>query len=76
MGQKDSVNDNGNNWLAIVEVILMIFITTMIPSLIKLGHPPESFGEIYIEVLIATLASAYAYMRIRGISTEVSEEED
>jgi len=65
----NSPNDGKNREkiLAILEVIIMVFITTFLPSLIKLGRPPTSLTEIWVELLVALLASAYAYMRIRGI---------
>jgi len=65
----NSPNDRKNREkvLAILEVVALVFITTFIPSLIKLGRPPSSLNEIWVELLVALLASAYAYMRIRGI---------
>ncbi|GAH68551.1 unnamed protein product, partial [marine sediment metagenome] len=40
----NSPNDGKNREkiLAILEVIILVFITTFIPSLIKLGRPPTS----------------------------------
>jgi len=69
--RSNSPNDGKNREkiLAILEVIIMVFITTFLPSLIKLGRPPTSLTEIWVELLVALLASAYAYMRIRGIET-------
>ena len=64
-----STQGNGRNEkaLAILEVVIMIFITTFIPSLIDLGRPPQNLVEIWSELMVAILASAYAYMRMRGI---------
>jgi len=59
--------------LAIIEVVIMIFIVTFIPGLIKLGRPPQSLEEVWIELLVALLASAYAYMRMRGIEPPPTE---
>ena len=68
-GNTTSADDGGNSekFWAIVEVVVMIFITTFIPSLIELGRPPQSLDELWIPFLVALLMSAYAYMRMRGI---------
>lgn len=60
-------NKNSEKIIAIIEVVVMIFIVTFIPGLIKIGRPPQNLEEIWIELLVALLASAYAYMRMRGI---------
>jgi len=65
--QANPENGNGEKILAIIEVVVMVFITTFIPALIRLGRPPQSLEEVWIELLVALLASAYAYMRIRKI---------
>ena len=69
---KHSTIESGNNaenekLLAIIEIVLIVFLTSFIPALIKLGRPPVSLDEVWVELLIALLASIYAYMRIRGI---------
>ncbi len=56
-----------------VEVVVMIFITTFIPSLIELGRPPASLDEVWVPFLVALLMSSYAYMRMRGIEPEPPE---
>ena len=66
----NSPNSDSEKLLAIVEVVIMVFITTFIPALIKLGRPPQSLEEVWAELLVALLASAYAYMRMRGIEPE------
>jgi len=53
--------------LAIIEIVIIVFLTSFIPALIKLGRPPTSIEEIWVELLVAILASIFAYMRIRGI---------
>lgn len=63
-------SENSEKILAIIEVVIMIFIVTFIPGLIKIGRPPQSLEEVWIELLVALLASAYAYMRMRGIEPE------
>lgn len=60
-------NTDSEKLLAIIEVVIMVFITTFIPALIRLGRPPQNLEEIWCELLVALLASAYAYMRMRGI---------
>ena len=60
-------NTNNEKLLAIIEIVLIVFLTSFIPALIKLGRPPVSLDEVWVELLIALLASIYAYMRIRGI---------
>ena len=67
-GDEDQGNDE--KFRAIVEIVFIVFLTTFIPSLIKLGRPPTSIGEIWVELLVALLASLYAYSRIRGIDLE------
>ena len=54
--------------LAIIEIVIIVFLTSFIPALIKLGRPPTSIDEVWAELLAAILASIYAYMRIRGIA--------
>ena len=56
--------------MAILEIVAIVFLTTFIPSLIKLGRPPANLAEIWVELLVALLASLYAYARIRNINTE------
>lgn len=53
--------------LAIIEIVILVFLTSFIPALIKLGRPPTSIEEVWAELLVAILASIFAYMRIRGI---------
>lgn len=65
--QSNPSNGNSEKFWAIIEVVIMIFITTFIPSLIELGRPPTSLEEVWVPFLVALLMSAYAYMRIRGI---------
>jgi len=68
-GKSNTADNSGNSeklW-AIVEVVVMVFITSFIPALIKLGRPPVSLEEIWAELMTALLISAYAYMRMRGI---------
>jgi hypothetical protein len=50
-----------------------LFYTTFIPSLIKLGRPPANLTEIWVELLVALLASLYAYARIRNIDISNAE---
>ena len=57
--------------VATVEIVLLVFLTTFIPALIKLGRPPVSIGEVWVEILVALLASLYAYARIRNVDIEV-----
>lgn len=59
--------------IATLEIITLVFLTTFIPSLIKLGRPPTSIAEIWVELLVALLASVYAYSRIRGINLETKK---
>ena len=65
--RSENPGTNSEKLLAIIEVVVMIFITTFIPSLIELGRPPTSLEEIWVPFLVALLMSAYAYMRMRGI---------
>ena len=37
---------NNEKLLAILEVVALVFVTTFIPALIKLGRPPTSLAEI------------------------------
>ncbi len=60
-------NTENEKLLAIIEIVIIVFLTSFIPALIKLGRPPVSLDEVWVELLIALLASIYAYMRIRGI---------
>jgi len=71
----NSPNDekNSEKVLAILEVVALVFITTFIPSLIKLGRPPSGLNEIWVELLVALLASIYAYARVRGVNLEPTE---
>lgn len=55
---------------AIIEVVLLFFLTAFIPGLIKLGRPPTSLEEIWVELLVAIMASLYAYARVRGIDLD------
>lgn len=73
-----SETNNGRNekLLAILEVVIMIFITTFIPSLIDLGRPPQNLAEIWSELMVAIMASAYAYMRMRGIEPAAPTDDD
>jgi len=69
---RNSAIESGNNadnekLLAIIEIVILVFLTSFIPALIKLGRPPTSIEEIWVELLVAILASIFAYMRIRGI---------
>ncbi len=64
---------NREKILAIIEIVALVFITTFIPSLIKLGRPPTSLDEIWVELLVALLASIYAYARVRGVDLEPTE---
>ncbi len=56
--------------MAILEIVAIVFLTTFIPSLIKLGRPPANLTEIWVELLVALLASLYAYARIRNIDID------
>ena len=71
IGNKDSAKDvNGQKrekMIAILEIMILVFFTTFIPALIKLGRPPQNIAEIWVELLVALLACAYAYARIRNI---------
>ena len=60
-------NAENEKLLAIIEIVILVFLTSFIPALIKLGRPPTSIEEIWVELLVAILASIFAYMRIRGI---------
>lgn len=60
-------NANNEKLLAIIEIVILVFLTSFIPALIKLGRPPASIEEVWVELLVAILASIFAYMRIRGI---------
>ncbi len=60
-------NVKNEKLLAIIEIVIIVFLTSFIPALIKLGRPPTSIDEVWAELLAAILASIYAYMRIRGI---------
>ena len=64
---------NREKIIAIIEIVALVFITTFIPSLIKLGRPPTSLDEIWVELLVALLASIYAYARVRGVDLEPTE---
>jgi len=59
---------NNEKLLAIIEIVIIVFLTSFIPALIKLGRPPTSITEVWAELLAAILASIYAYIRIRGIN--------
>jgi len=58
---------NNEKLLAIIEIVIIVFLTSFIPALIKLGRPPTRIDEVWAELLAAILASIYAYIRIRGI---------
>jgi len=60
-------NEVNEKLLAIIEIVILVFLTSFIPALIKLGRPPTSIDEVWVELLVAILASIFAYMRIRGI---------
>jgi len=64
---ESETNTENEKLLAIIEIVIIVFLTSFIPALIKLGRPPVSLDEVWVELLIALLASIYAYMRIRGI---------
>ena len=57
--------------VATIEIVLLVFLASFIPALIKLGRPPISIAEIWVEILVAALASLYAYARIRQIDMNV-----
>lgn len=57
--------------VATVEIVLLVFLASFIPALIKLGRPPTSIAEVWVEILVAVLASLYAYARIRQIDMNV-----
>ena len=58
---------NNEKLMAIIEIVIIVFLTSFIPALIKLGRPPTNITEVWAELLAAILASIYAYIRIRGI---------
>ena len=60
-------NVENEKLMAIIEIVILVFLTSFIPALIKLGRPPSSIEEVWAELLVAILASIFAYMRIRGI---------
>ena len=64
---------NNEKMIAILEIVAIVFLTTFIPSLIKLGRPPANLTEIWVELLVALLASLYAYARIRNINIDNTE---
>lgn len=59
-------NDN-EKLLALVEYVLLVFLITFIPALIRLGRPPANIEEIWVELLVAVLAAIFGYIRIKGI---------
>jgi len=61
-------NVENEKLLAIIEIVIIVFLTSFIPALIKLGRPPTNITEVWAELLAAILASIYAYIRIRGIN--------
>ena len=68
--KKSAKDENGQKrekMIAILEIVILVFLTTFIPALIKLGRPPTSIQEIWVELLVALLACLYAYARIRNI---------
>lgn len=67
---EDENRKDNEKLLAILEVVALVFVTTFIPALIKLGRPPTSLAEVWVELLVAALASLYAYARVRGIDLD------
>ena len=64
---KDVNGQKREKMIAILEIVVLVFLTTFIPALIKLGRPPANLAEIWVELLVALLACLYAYARIRNI---------
>lgn len=64
---KEDINHKQEKMLATLEIVILVFLTTFIPALIKLGRPPANLAEIWVELLVALLACIYAYARIRNI---------
>ena len=67
---KNPNNKKNEKLIAILEIVIIVFLTTFIPSLIKLGRPPQNLEEVWVELFVALLASVYAYARIRKIDIE------
>lgn len=72
---KDDEQRKHEKIIAIAEVVVLVFLVTFIPSLIRLGKPPTCIEDVWVELLVAVLASLYAYARIRGIELEPKPEE-
>ena len=66
---KNTKNSN-EKLLALVEYVILIFLVTFIPALIRLGRPPVSIEEVWVELLVALLAAIFGYMRMRGIDID------
>ena len=63
-----SKEDGDNEKLfALIEYVVLIFLVTFIPALIRLGRPPVSLAEVWVELLVAILACVFGYARMRGI---------
>jgi len=54
----------------VLENVIVTFIITLLPELIKLGRPP-TFEEIYTPILSALLMAMYSYIRLRNLKIEV-----
>lgn len=65
---KDENGQKREKRIAILEIVVLVFLTTFIPALIKLGRPPANIAEVWVELLVALLACIYAYARIRNIN--------
>lgn len=70
---KEKDANNNEKLIAIIEIVFLVFLTTFVPALIKLGRPPTNLTEIWVELLVAILASLYAYARIRNIDISGTE---
>ena len=68
---KSTENQENEKLVAIIEVVVLVFLASFIPAMIKLGRPPTSIGEVWVELLVASLASLYAYARIRNVDLSV-----
>ena len=72
---RDGTSD-GDKWGAVIEIVVVVFIISLIPSL--LGMDPRSicWYDFWKPVLSALLAAGYAYIRARGLVIEDQVKQD
>jgi len=64
---RDPVPSDWDTIALIAEDVIITFLITFIPELIRLGRPPVSIEEIWLPILASVLMAVYSYMRMRGI---------